>query len=300
MNQHRRIAAYGVCRDGDGRTLLVRASARDDLPGVWGLPGGGVEHGEHPRAAVVREFAEETGLRAQVVGLRAVLSDLLASPRRRRVTHTDRVVYDVRVTEGELRAEVGGTSDLARWVAAGELAGLWLMPYVLRSLDLPVRDWPAVPPARPVRRRRSARVQRFAAYALVTDPAGRVLLTRIAAGYPGAGSWHLPGGGVDFGEEPTAGLLRELAEETNQHGRVTALLDVSHFHNPAARGPERRPIDWHTVRSLFRVEVDAPSVPSVTEAAGGSTAGAAWYARAELTGLRLNDFARTTIGVHLG
>ena len=47
------------------------------------------------------------------------------------------------------------------------------------------------------------RVQRFGAYGYVTDPDGRVLLTLIADGYPGAGRWHLPGGGTDFGESPT-------------------------------------------------------------------------------------------------
>ena len=85
------------------------------------------------------------------------------------------------------------------------------------------------------------RVQRFAAYGLVTDPAGRVLLTRIAAGYPGAGRWHLPGGGTDFGEDAGEGLLRELAEETDQRGRVDGLIGVSHRHNPAAMGPEGVP-----------------------------------------------------------
>src|SRR5205823_13930505 len=88
------------------------------------------------------------------------------------------------------------------------------------------------------------RVQRFAAYALARDPAGRILLTLIAPGYPGAGRWHLPGGGTDFGEAPTAGLLRELIEETGQIGRVEGLIAVSHRHHPAAIGWEGFPIDW--------------------------------------------------------
>lgn len=62
MEQRRRIGAYGVCHDGDGRVLLVRASARSVRPGTWFLPGGGLAHGEHPADAVVREVAEETGL----------------------------------------------------------------------------------------------------------------------------------------------------------------------------------------------------------------------------------------------
>jgi ADP-ribose pyrophosphatase YjhB (NUDIX family) len=134
---------------------------------------------------------------------------------------------------------------------------------------------------------------------VVTDPAGRILLTRIADGYPGAGTWHLPGGGTDFGEQAPAALLRELAEETAQAGRVTDLLGISDFHSPAALGPEGRPLDWHTVRALYRVIVDVPGPARVTEAAGGSTARAGWYAPEQVPDLRLNDYARTALATHL-
>jgi len=145
----------------------------------------------------------------------------------------------------------------------------------------------------PARRSRSVNgrpvMQRFAAYGLATDPPGRVLLTRIAHGYPGAGRWHLPGGGTDPGEQPTEALLRELHEETAQWGEVTGLLGVTHRHNPRALGPEGYPIDWHTVRALYRVRVPVPSEPTVTEAAGGSTAAAGWFTRAELAPLDVTE-----------
>jgi 8-oxo-dGTP diphosphatase len=116
-----------------------------------------------------------------------------------------------------------------------------------------------------------------------------VLLTLIAPGYPGAGRWHLPGGGTDFGEQPEAGLLRELVEETGQTGSVTGLITVGHRHNPAALGPEGHPMDWHAVRAVFRVSVPVPTAATVTEAAGGSTARARWFARAEVADLPLSE-----------
>jgi ADP-ribose pyrophosphatase YjhB (NUDIX family) len=292
--QERRVAAYGLCRDDDGRVLLVRAAVHDDFPKYWGLPGGGIEHGEAPRDAVVREFEEETGLTVKVITLREVISDLGHVRRKNKVVHTDRVIYDVAVTGGSLRNEVNGTSDLAEWHASSDLPGLVLLPYVSQVLELPISYREEIPPATPVTVPEVTHVQRFAAYGLVTDPAGRVLLTRIAEGYPGAGTWHLPGGGTDFGEQATAGLLREVAEETDQRGRVTELLDVTHLHRPGARGPEGYPIDWHTVRSLYRVVVDEPSVPTVTER-DGSTAEARWFQRGELGRLRLNGLARSTL-----
>ncbi len=296
--QQRRIAAYGLCRDEAGRVLLVRAARHDDFPGLWGLPGGGIEHGEAPRDAVVREFAEETGLSVNVITLREVISDLGHVRRKNKVVHTDRVIYDVRVTGGTLRNEVDGTSDLAEWHEPADLSRLVLLPYASQVLDLPITHREDIPSSAPVSVPQVTHVQRFAAYGLVTDPAGRLLLTRIAPGYPGAGTWHLPGGGTDFGEQATAGLLREIREETDQRGRVTELLDVTHLHRPGARGPEGYPIDWHTVRSLYRVTVDEPSSPIVTEL-NGSTAEARWFARTEVTGLRLNTFARDVINRYL-
>ena len=121
------------------------------------------------------------------------------------------------------------------------------------------------------------RVQRFGAYAVATDPAGRILLTRIAPRYPGAGLWHLPGGGTDHGETPQQAVARELVEETSQHGRITGLLGTSHRYDPAAVGPEGVRMDWHVIRVLFRVQVDTPTEPEVTEAAGGSTEAARWF-----------------------
>jgi ADP-ribose pyrophosphatase YjhB (NUDIX family) len=299
VRQKRRIATYGLCRDDAGRVLLVRAAPNDDIPGAWSLPGGGIRHGERPAAALVREVAEETGLDAEIVALRDVVSDLAVLRRPDSVMHTDRVLYDIKITGGALCSEIDGSSDLADWVEPARLPELPLLPYVSRLLDLPVTEDPDIPEAERVLDPTVTRHQRFAAYGLVTEPAGRVLLARIAEGYPGAGTWHLPGGGTDFGETATVGLLRELLEETAQLGRVTGLLGVSDLHNPRAMGPEGRPIDWHTVRALYRVVVDEPGTPRVVEAAGGSTAEAAWFDRAGLATLRLADYARGVLAAHL-
>jgi ADP-ribose pyrophosphatase YjhB (NUDIX family) len=143
-----------------------------------------------------------------------------------------------------------------------------------------------------------ARRQRFAAYGLVTDPAGRVLLTLNADGYPGARHWHLPGGGTDFGESAVDGLLRELVEETDQRGRVTGLMGVSHRYQGAEIGPEGVPLSWHGVRAVYRVEVDRPTPARVVETSG-STAAAAWFTVADALARPLTDIAHEMIADHL-
>ncbi|SBT47502.1 NUDIX hydrolase [Micromonospora auratinigra] len=299
MEQRRRIGAYGVLRDGDGRVLLVRGSADADHPGVWQLPGGGLAHAEPAEDAVVREFAEETGLAVRVTGLRDAVADVTRYPDLDVALHTDRIVFDVAATGGELADEPAGTTDLARWYTLDEVGKLPLLPFTADVLDLAVDPLPADalrPRREPFPPPATDRRQRFAAYGLVTDPAGRILLTMIADGYPGAGKWHLPGGGTDHGEQPAAGLLRELVEEAGQLGRVVGLLAVDNLHNPGALGPEGRPLDWHGVRVIYRVRVDVPTEAVVTELAGGSTARAAWFAPEQVSGLRTTDVVALATG----
>jgi ADP-ribose pyrophosphatase YjhB (NUDIX family) len=329
VEQRRRISAYGLCRDDHDRLLLVRASGRSFHAGQWLFPGGGIDHGEHPADAVLREIAEETGLRAETVAVRDVVSDVVVMDDVDVILHQDRIIYDVTTNSGTLRDEDAGTTDAARWVPRTEIAEYRLMAFAAAVLGAaaepqqPVAAEPQQPvaaepqhpvaaePQQPVAAPKSPlsrppastvehdapggpRGQRFATYGLVTDPAERILLTRISPGYPGAGRWHLPGGGTDFGEQPAAALLRELVEESDQVGRVDGLLDVSHRHNPRALGPEGVPINWHTVRALYRVRVDLPTEPRVVES-NGSTAEAAWFSRAEARRQRLTEIAASAL-----
>lgn len=289
----RRAAAYGVCRTAAGDVLLTRGSDAGAFPGVWSLPGGGIDQGEHPDDTVVRELVEETGLDVRITGLRTVLADLARLPDGA-IEHTDRIIYDIEVTGGTLRHEAAGTSDFAAWVAAADVAARPLLPFTAGVLGVTVdgADLGDVPAGEP---ERTGRVQRFGAYGRVTDPAGRILLTRIAEGYPGAGRWHLPGGGTDFGETPERALARELYEETSQRGRITGLAGVSHRHDPAALGPEGVPLDWHVIRVVYQVRVDEPVEAAVTEAAGGSTAEAAWLTREQARNLPLTELARDVL-----
>jgi 8-oxo-dGTP diphosphatase len=255
-----------------------------------------VDHGEHPFDTVIRETAAETGLSVTIVRLVDVQADLRALPERGVTIHTDRLIYAVTLRGGSLRDRVDRPTDLARFVCGEELDGLPLRPFTATALgrsgmsrderpddpgELPSFHAVPGPDGLP-------RAQRFAAYAVATDPRGRLLLTRIAHGYPGGGCWHLPGGGTDYGEQPGAAVIREIAEETGQRGRLLDLLGVASHRDAASLGPEGYPIDWHGVRAFYRVLVDQPTRPRVLDP-GGSTAAARWFHAAQLTDLPMTE-----------
>ncbi len=62
-----RIVVVGAALLGGGRLLAARRSAPPELAGRWELPGGKVEAGEAPEAALVRELREELGVRTEPV-----------------------------------------------------------------------------------------------------------------------------------------------------------------------------------------------------------------------------------------
>jgi ADP-ribose pyrophosphatase YjhB (NUDIX family) len=121
----------------DGAVLLARGFDPADDTLIWSLPGGGMAHGEDPVDAVVREVEEETGYHVRIDALLTVDSRVAASHHVPQVdVHMLRIVYAATVIGGELRSEVGGSSDLAAWVALEEVPDLPRLPFVDVGLDL--------------------------------------------------------------------------------------------------------------------------------------------------------------------
>ncbi len=106
--------------------LVTRRGPAMSMPGKWEFPGGKVERGESPEAALAREVAEELGLAIEV-GAHLGRGTALVAGRR--------IVLDVflaRALGGDLALV---EHDAAAWVTAGELAGL----------DWPEADLPILP-----------------------------------------------------------------------------------------------------------------------------------------------------------
>jgi 8-oxo-dGTP diphosphatase len=124
-----RLGAYGICRDEAGRILLARLSVLEVDVGAWTLPGGGVDFGEHPDAAVVRELSEETGLDGEIEEVAGVFSHVYSGSAFAGGSdlHFIGIVYRMRIVGGELRDEIDGTTDTSAWFGPADLAGIRLV-----------------------------------------------------------------------------------------------------------------------------------------------------------------------------
>lgn len=115
-----RLGAYGVLvKEAPSGAEVLLARWHEVDPPRWTLPGGGVELGERPADAVVRELAEETGYETRISAVLGVETRVI--PAAERLVDAGRdlqwigALYALDVVGGALRDEVGGTSDQARW-----------------------------------------------------------------------------------------------------------------------------------------------------------------------------------------
>jgi ADP-ribose pyrophosphatase YjhB (NUDIX family) len=268
LPKRQRVAAYAVILR-EGRILLSRLAPKISADELWTLPGGGLDHGEDPRDAVLREIHEETGLLASIGETARVYSAHLPGVWRegRRVdAHALRIVYDgwVPLDAPEPRVvEVDGSTAEAAWKPVEDVLGgrVPVAPMVLEALA----------------DHRPYRHQRLGAYGLVRrrqDGEDAVLLVRISPRGFHTGSWALPGGGVDHGEAPRTTVVREVREECGVEARVGELLTV-HDEHFSGTAPSGRFEDFHAVALVFAADVPDDAEPRLLEV-GGTSDAVAW------------------------
>lgn len=122
MPERRLVVGAAILRN--GRLLAARRTSPPSAAGRWEFPGGKVEEGESPEAALVREIAEELGCGIEVTGWLPGT-----------VPIGDR--YELAVATGRLVSgdPVPSEHDRIEWLGAGALFDVdWLEP------DLPFLD----------------------------------------------------------------------------------------------------------------------------------------------------------------
>jgi 8-oxo-dGTP diphosphatase len=115
--------------DADGRVLIAQRPEGKSLSGLWEFPGGKIDAGERPEAALIRELHEELG----VTVAQACLAPLTFASYAYPDFHLMMPLYVCRRWSG--------------FVAAKEHQALkWVFPKDLRSYPMPPADAPLIPP----------------------------------------------------------------------------------------------------------------------------------------------------------
>jgi 8-oxo-dGTP diphosphatase len=124
------VVVAAALERGDGRILMQRRPAGKAHAGLWEFPGGKVEPGETPRAALVREVNEELAIALDPASLSPACfaDDRLAG-------HGNAIVillYNARAWSGAPRAVEGGE---VAWFTRSEIAALAMPPLDCELLE---------------------------------------------------------------------------------------------------------------------------------------------------------------------
>ncbi|PXA91480.1 8-oxo-dGTP diphosphatase MutT [Nostoc sp. 3335mG] len=113
--------------DGDGRVLVQQRPAGKPMAGLWEFPGGKVEPGERPEAALIRELHEELGIDVE----EACLAPACFASEALGDRHLLLLLYALRKWRGVPEPRHAH-------------ALRWLRPVELHRLDMPPADKPLI------------------------------------------------------------------------------------------------------------------------------------------------------------
>ena len=114
--------------DPDGRVLLAQRPEGKSLAGLWEFPGGKVDPGETPEAALIRELREELGIETKA----SCLAPLTFASHSYDDFHLLMPLYVCRRWKGQV-------------VGAEGQAIAWVRPLKLKDYPMPPADIPLIP-----------------------------------------------------------------------------------------------------------------------------------------------------------
>jgi ADP-ribose pyrophosphatase YjhB (NUDIX family) len=123
--------AGALVSDDAGRLLLAKRAIQPFF-GMWDIPGGYLEAGEHPEEGAIREVREETGLEVRITGFGGIYMDTYGASG----VSTLNVFYEAQVVGGQLKA-LDDVSELA-WFEPGALP---LDAFSFENGKQAIRDW---------------------------------------------------------------------------------------------------------------------------------------------------------------
>lgn len=121
------VAAVALV-DADGRVLLAQRPEGKSMAGLWEFPGGKIEPGETPEAALIRELQEELGIDTWA----SCLAPLSFASHSYDDFHLLMPLFVCRKWEGQVSSQEGQALK-------------WVRPADLRNYPMPAADLPLIP-----------------------------------------------------------------------------------------------------------------------------------------------------------
>lgn len=119
--------------DPDSRLLIAERPAGKSMAGLWEFPGGKVEPGETPEAALIRELHEELGIDTW----ESCLAPLAFASHSYDDFHLLMPLFACRIWEG---TPISREGQALRWVNVSELRNFPMPPADLPLIPI-LRDW---------------------------------------------------------------------------------------------------------------------------------------------------------------
>jgi 8-oxo-dGTP diphosphatase len=126
------VAAVALI-DRDGRVLLAQRPEGKSMAGLWEFPGGKVEPGETPEAALMRELKEELGIDTWA----SCLAPLTFASHSYEDFHLLMPLFICRKWQGQPHGHEG---QALKWAFAGDLNKFPMPPADLPLIPI-LRDW---------------------------------------------------------------------------------------------------------------------------------------------------------------
>lgn len=113
--------------------LIIARSSYDSMPGVWETPGGGLEIGEDPLGAIIREVKEEVGLDVVVKNVIDVVPD--AGVKNNEKNHVLQIYYAVELVNPEQTVKLSQDHSEFKWVKPEDLKEIKISPLLKKLLS---------------------------------------------------------------------------------------------------------------------------------------------------------------------
>lgn len=128
-----RIACLGIVFNEKGQILLLRRhQPNHHTHDMWNLPGGGLEFGEHPKEAVIREIKEEANIEAKLLSRHPYVYTEVREESKKQILLLG---FLAEYVSGEATGEQDEGVSEARWFEYEEIDFTHTLPFTQEMID---------------------------------------------------------------------------------------------------------------------------------------------------------------------